>query len=155
MSAVTPEEAPARSPGLDPALVEMIESFREPAIVYLPGGRIAALNLAARRLAAFSAVGATIDELLDQYPARRSDGAPILRWDLPYARALRGEIVAQGERIEITLPDGSSYPALVTAAPIVRDGKVVAALSIWHDFDAFTKRLVIRRMPAVPEDPGE
>ena len=135
-----PDSAPAPSL-LDPALRDLLESIREPAVLYLPGGRIAAVNLAAERLSPTPAVGRTIDELLDRLPACSADGSPVHRGDLPYARALRGEIVSLGERIQITLPDGSTYPTVVTSTPIVRDGKVVAALSIWHDFDAYAREL--------------
>ena len=47
-----------------------------------------------------------------------------------------------GRAIEITLPDGSVYQTLITSIPIIHDGKVVAALSVWHDFDAYTRLLV-------------
>ena len=105
-----PQARAAEPPLPDPALREVLESIREPALLYLPGGRIAAVNRAAARLTTDSVVGMTLDELLDRNPARRADGSPILRGDLPYARALRGEIVAQGERIEITLPRRLEVP---------------------------------------------
>ncbi len=147
------QESPSPSPDTaaesllpDPALWEMIEGIREPALLYLPGGRIAAANRAAKRLVGEPVVGTTIDQLFDRNPARRPDGSPILRGDLPYNRALRGEIVSQGERIEITLPNGSTYVALITSTPIVRDGRVVAALSVWHDFDAYAHRLARHRL---------
>ncbi|MEN6342693.1 MAG: PAS domain-containing protein [Methanospirillum sp.] len=142
MPVIPPQDGPVEMPLPDPALRDVIESIREPAVLYLPGGRIAAVNRAATLLSSASVVGKTLDELLKRLPVRGADGAPIRRSTLPYARALRGEIVALGERIEITLPDGSLYPTLVTSTPIVRDGKVVAALSIWHDFDAYTRRLL-------------
>jgi hypothetical protein len=146
-SRVPPPDRPAKPPIPDPVLLDVLEGIREPALLYLPGGRIAAVNCAADRLMARSVVGMTIDQVFDRNPARRPDGSPILRGDLPYARALRGEIVAQGERIEITLPDGSTYATLITSTPIVRDGRVVAALSVWHDFDAYIRRLARRRLP--------
>ena len=130
----------------DPGLAELLEGIREPALLSLPGGRIAAVNRAAERLVGESLVGTTIDQFFDRNSARRSDGSPILRGDLPYNRALRGEIVTQGERIEITLPDGSTYVTLITSTPIVIDGRVVAALSVWHDFDAYARRLARHRL---------
>ncbi len=136
----------------DPALRELLESIREPALLYLPGGRIAAVNRGANDLLGPPpVVGVTVGELLDRNPAYRADGSPIHRGDLPYARALRGEIVAQGERIEITLADGSAYPIVITSTPIVRDGTVVAALSVWHDFNAYTRRLLD---PSAAGDPA-
>lgn len=153
MPARPSQDQPAELPLPDPALREVLESFREPALIYLPGGRIAAVNRAALRLATASVVGITLDDLLNRYPARRADGSAIHRCDLPYARALRGEIVAQGERIEVTLPDGTRYATLITSTPIVRDGRVVAALSVWHDFEAYTRRLARPSEPPVSEEP--
>lgn len=147
------QQDPVELPLPDPALREVLESIREPALLYLPGGRIAAVNHAATLLSTRSVIGETLDDLLDRYPARRADGSPIYRGDLPYARALRGEIVSQGERIELTLPGGSLYRTVITSTPIVIDGKVVGALSVWHDFDAYT-RLLARPDPSpVNHDP--
>jgi PAS domain-containing protein len=139
----TPRTGFVGEPALpDPALSDVLESIREPAFLYLPGGRIAAVNRAATALATGSVVGESLGTLLTRNPARLADGRPIIRSDLPCARALRGEIVSQGERIEVTLPDGSIYRTVITSTPIVREGRVVAALSVWHDFDAFARRLV-------------
>lgn len=131
-------EEPVFSPGM---LTEEMEHIPEPAILYMPGGRVAAVNSAAARLSDFRVVGQSMVELIRRSSSRRADGSPLLAGDLPYTRALRGEVVDQGERIEIVLPDGSAYPALVTSAPVVVDGKVVAALSIWHDFNAYLRDL--------------
>lgn len=122
-------------------LLGMMETIPEPAFLYLPGGRIAAVNHATTRLSAIDPTGLTIKDLLERYGARLPDGDPVNPGDLPYARALRGEVVTQGERIEMCLPDRSTYFALVTSRPVIVDGKVVAALSIWHDFAAYSRRL--------------
>ena len=120
-----------------------IETISEPVLVYLPGGRIAAVNRAARKLADFDPVDLTIVDLMNRYGARHPNGDPVNPGDLPYARALRGEEVTQGERFEMCLPDGSIYVALITSRPIIVDGKVVGALSIWHDFAEYTRRLAL------------
>ena len=126
---------------LTEGLREEMERIREPALLYLPGGTIAAINRAAARLSDLLVVGMSIHDLLARYEARRADGSLLIRGDLPYARALRGEIVAQGERIEMTLPDGRIYRALVTSTPVIVNGEVAGALSIWHDFDAYVREL--------------
>ena len=141
MPAVAPFKPQADLPLPDPVLREVLESIREPALLYLPGGRIAAVNRAAAMLTGAGVVGTTLDELLDRCPAYLPDGSLVVRGDLPCARALRGEIVAHGERIEITLADGSPFPALVTSTPIVVDGTIAAALSVWHDFGAYARLL--------------
>jgi PAS domain S-box-containing protein len=150
MPAVAPSKPQADMSLPDPALREVLESIREPALLYLPGGRIAAVNRAAAMLTGGGVVGTTLDELLDRYPAHLPDGSAVVRGDLPCSRALRGEIVAHGERIEITLSDGSSFPTLITSTPIVVDGTIAAALSVWHDFGAYT-RLLARPESRNPE----
>ena len=129
------------------ALIAEMERTLEPALLFLPGGRIAAVNRAAARLTDLHAVGMPIGELLQHHNARRADGRPLIPGDLPYARALRGEIVAQGERFDAILPDGSVYRIRATSTPIVIDGKVVAALSIWHDFNKYVLGLAGRQVP--------
>lgn len=123
------------------ALIEELERIPEPAFICSPGGRIEAVNRAAGRFADFSLVGMTVNTLLDRYGARRADGSRLIRGDLPHTRALRGEVVDLGERLEMTLPDGSAYRALVRSTPIVLDGKVVASLSVFFDFDEYVREL--------------
>ena len=48
----------------------------------------------------------------------------------------------------MTLPDGTVYRALVTSSPVIVDGKVMGALSVWHDFDAYVRTLVPPPGPA-------
>lgn len=134
-------EGPDPPAVLNEALLDEMERIPEPALLYLPGGRIAAVNRAAASLSSVPVVGMSIHDLLSRYEARRADGSRLIRGDLPYARALRGEVVALGERIEMSLPDGRTYRALVTSIPVIVDGEVVAALSIWHDFDAYLREL--------------
>ena len=140
---------------LTEALLDLLEAIREPATISLPGGRIAAVNRAVARLADLPAVGRTIGELIEYYRARSSCDGPLVPGDLPSVRALRGEIVAQGERIDVTLSDGSVYHALVTSTPIIVDGKVVAALSVWHDFGAYVRDLAERSGPPDANGPAD
>ncbi len=131
--------APRETDGLETAgaipegLLELIEGIRHPAFVSRPGGRIAAVNRVTIDLLGDSLIGLTIDQLIERFGCRLAGGRPAVLGDLPVRRALRGEIVAHGEQIELTLPDGSTYGALVTSTPIVVEGMVVAALSVWYD----------------------
>jgi PAS domain-containing protein len=131
-------EAPAFP---DEAIIEQMESILDPALLYLPGGGVAAVNSAAARLSDFNVVGQSMVELIGRIESHRADGSRLLPVDLPFSRALRGEVVDQGERIDIALPQGGVYRAVVTSAPIIRDGTVVAALSVWHDFGRFVRNL--------------
>ena len=74
--------------------------------------------------------------------SRAADGFRLLPGDQPFARALRGEVVDQGDRIEIVLPDGTFYRGVVISDPIICDGKVVSALSVWQYFDKEIQDLV-------------
>jgi len=141
MSSPPPTDGPCTPPFPNEELIEGLDLIPEPAVLFLPGGRIAAINSATARLAGIPVTGMTVADALGRYGGRRSDGSPIIRGDLPCARALRGEIVEQGERLDLTLPDGSLYRAWVTSAPVFVEGKVVAALSVLHDFDAYVRGL--------------
>lgn len=138
----------------DGALIEEMEHIPAPALLYLPGGRIAAVNRAAASLSDQPVIGITIGELLERHRAVRADGSRLIPSDLPYIRALRGEVVDQGERIEMTLPGGRIYRAMVTSTPVIVDGTVVAALSVWHDFDAYVRSLALSSLPGF-ERPAE
>ena len=85
-------------------LIEGMDLIPEPAVLFLPGGRIAAINSATAQLAGIPVTGMTVADALGRYGGRRSDGSPIIRGDLPCARALRGEIVEQGERLDLDPP---------------------------------------------------
>lgn len=122
-------------------MVELLEGIQDPACIYLPGGRIVAVNRAVERLAVITPVGMTIGELIDRYQARSGDRNSLVPGELPSTRALRGEILTHGERIDATLPDGSVYRAIVTSIPLIVDGKVVAALSVWHDHSRCLRQL--------------
>lgn len=121
-----------------------IEKIEDPVLIYLPGGRIAAVNLAAARFLGQPVVGLNMGDLVERYKARNANGEPPTIGDLPYARALRGEVVALGERLEFVRNDGTHSRIMVTSEPIVMDGTVVAALSVWRDFDEYLKGLADR-----------
>jgi PAS domain-containing protein len=122
-------------------LIEELERIEEPAYLVVPGGRIAAANRAAQRLAGIPLVGMTVRELVERYGASRADGHRLTCSDLPHTRSLRCEVVNHGERFDMTLPDGSTYHALVTSTPVIVDGEVMASLSVHHDFDRLVQRL--------------
>jgi len=146
----SPVDGPGAPPFPGEALIDEMERTLEPAVLFLPGGRIAAINSATARLAGIRLTGMTVAEALGRYGGRRSDGSPIIRVDLPCARALRGEVVDQGERLDLTLPNGTLYRAWVTSTPVLVDGKVVAALSVLHDFDAYVRGLASSPDPDRP-----
>ncbi len=142
MEPTTPPAADPEAPAfLDAAFLDLLDAIDVPALVFLRGGRVAAVNRAMARLSGPPAAGDTMDGIIDRYRVRRADGSPIVRSDLPYVRALRGEVVLHGERFELTFDDGTVYRTLITSTPVVVDGSIVAALSVWHDFGAYVRDL--------------
>ncbi len=145
--AASPSPPPSRAdgPGFpDQAILAEMAEIEEPAILYLHGGVIAAVNAAASRLSSLDAVGRSMIDLIARGESRTADGARLLPRDLPFMRALSGVSVDQGERIDIVLMEGTVYRALVTSSPVIRNGTVVGALSVWHDFDAYVRGLAAR-----------
>jgi PAS domain-containing protein len=141
---------PRPGPGFPHAVEDHLGELAQipdPAFLLYPGGRIGAVNRPAADLVDFSLVGMTVNALLDRYGAERPDGRRLIRGDLPHTRALRGETVSQGERIDATLPDGSVYRAVVTSTPIVVGGTVVASLSVFHDFETYVAGLAASAAP--------
>ena len=120
---------------LDDALRDVLDGVDAPALVFLPGGRIAAVNRAMARLPGGPAPGETIGAIIDRLHARCADGSPLVR----------GEVVVHGGRVELTLLDGTVYRTVITSTPVARDGTIVAALSVWHDFGALVRRLSAER----------
>jgi PAS domain-containing protein len=141
MAPTTPPADPEAPAFLDDAFLDLLDAIDAPALVVLPGGRVVAVNRAMARLPGPPAAGDTMGGIIERYRARRADGGPIVRSDLPYARALRGDVVFHGERFELTFNDGTVYRTLITSTPVVVDGTVVAALSVWHDFGAYVRDL--------------
>lgn len=142
MAPTTPPAVGPEAPAfLDNFFRDLLDAVDAPARVFLPGGRVAAVHRAMARFAGPPAAGETMGEMIERYRARRADGSSIARGDLPYSRALRGEVVAHGERFELTLDDGSVYRTLVSSTPVVRIGAVVAVLSVWQDFEAYVRDL--------------
>ncbi|HOT94534.1 MAG TPA: hypothetical protein PK089_05035 [Methanoregulaceae archaeon] len=98
------------------------------------------MNQEADRLTDIEPKGQHIRALLERYGSRTSNGDPVNPGVLPYARALKGG-GDPGERLGMCLLDGSTYFALIGPRPVIVDGKVVAALSIGHDFAAYARQL--------------
>jgi hypothetical protein len=116
---------------------------------------VAVVNRAAARLTSLPLAGMNVGELLRHFDPRRIDGRPIMPAGLPCARALRAEHVVHGERTDVILPDGSVFRTLATSTPILSDGKVVAALTAWHDFDDDLRRLKESPEPAEANGPAD
>lgn len=155
-STVPPTPAKPDVPSfLDSAMLEYLDAIPEPALIFLPGGTIVAVNQAALRLTDLRPVGKNIRDIVERHHVRRADGSDPIPGDMPYNRALRGEHVTHGERFDTVLPDGSVYRVVATSRPIIVDGKVVAALSVWHDFDGDLRLLAGTAESPGPDGDGE
>ncbi len=115
-----------------------LAAITEPAFLYGPGGVVTAATPAAERLAGDTLVGMSAAELVRRLSIRSPDGAAIAAAQLPACRALAGEDVP-GRLFGITDADGTARTMLVSAAPIVEDGRVTGAFSIWRDVTERTR----------------
>jgi signal transduction histidine kinase len=88
--------------------------------------------------AALKMIGAeTFEQLkaarLAQLPSvQAAGGQPLATDDLPFACALRGEIVRDRQLI-LADPDRPDLTILASASPLIANGSVSGAVSVWHD----------------------
>lgn len=87
---------------------------------------------AAERLAGGPLAGTSAADLVRRLAICSPDGGAITPAELPACRALAGEAVP-ARLLEITAADGTARAVLVSAAPVVEDGRVTGAFSIWRD----------------------
>ncbi len=112
-----------------------LAAIRQPAFLYDADGTIADANDLAEALAGRSLAGRTLAAVVGIFDVRSPDGSPLLAADLPAGRALAGE-EAVDVPLAVRAADGRTLHVLATAAPILNDGEVVGALSIWQDVSA-------------------
>ncbi len=121
---------PAAGLSVDVRLV--IAALPYPAFLYTPDGIVAAVNPAAERMAGTSLAGRTGNGVIAALTVCQPDGTPLAPCDLPAARALAGQAVADSP-LTITAADGTIFAIRASAFPIQRDGVVVGILSTWSD----------------------
>ncbi len=109
-----------------------LAAMRDAAFLYGPDGVVTAATPAAERLAGGPLAGTSAAELLRRLSARTADGRPIAPADLPEGPALAG-VEVPAAAFEITAADGTIRAVQVSASPIVGDGRITGAFSIWRD----------------------
>jgi PAS domain S-box-containing protein len=92
---------------------------------------ITLINAAAKELfdISESVIGSSVDEV---FKASRRDGEFISNQDYPLARAL-AEKKSILETVRCIKSDGSYFPAIITAAPVVLGGKIIGAVQDIRD----------------------
>jgi PAS domain S-box-containing protein len=125
------ERIQRRSAELQAILDSMIDSV----VACDAGGRITLLNNAARTLFGLeSRPSCTLEELLERFHVRRSDGGRMEVQDLPLMQALSTGVVAQATMVG-QIPDRAGETHIHISAAPIRDsgGQIVAAVSVLRD----------------------
>jgi PAS domain S-box-containing protein len=111
----------------------ILSQLSEGVIVTDTEGQIIFVNEAAEALHGVRLLGVPPEEYADAYRLLRLDGEPYPSADLPLARAVRGEVVANA-RWRIQRPDGTEVLAIGSAQPIVAyDGERLGAVLTVRD----------------------
>ncbi len=121
-------EAEQRANELDGVINSMIDAV----IIYNTEGTILRANPAAIKAYGFNPAGSSIEDLSRKLSARKLDGSKLVKEDLPSTQALRGEIV-YGESYIFTDNQGKELVIQASAAPLFNRGKLVGAVTSWHD----------------------
>ncbi|MEN6343067.1 MAG: PAS domain S-box protein [Methanospirillum sp.] len=109
-----------------------IDAIGEAIFVLDEDGVVSAANPAAEKLTGVPAAGLSAGELADRLGFHLADGRLPETVEISVRLALEG-----GEppplRGTITADDGSAIDVLFVTSPIREDGRIIGALSIWHD----------------------
>lgn len=103
-------------------------------IVYNAAGKPVRCNPATLSAFGFDPAAATHSLSFEavRRSVRRLDGQPIPNGQLPTQRALRGERIV-GEQYLVSDACGRDVVVDATITPILGDGQIVGAVSVWHD----------------------
>ncbi|HIH03517.1 MAG TPA: PAS domain S-box protein [Methanoregulaceae archaeon] len=115
-----------------------LAAIGDAAFLYGPGGVVVAATPAAEALAGTPLAGMSAADLLRRLGGRAPGGRPIAPADLPESPALAG-VTVPDVTFEITAADGTVRTVLVSASPIVGDGRITGAFSIWRDVTERTR----------------
>jgi PAS domain S-box-containing protein len=101
-------------------------------IVAAPEGRTLLVNRALERVLGLKPSLLNLADYGRTWQAMRSDGTPIPLGELPRVRALRGEMVA-GEELTISHSNGQRVQLMVSAAPLMEEGRITAGVVVMAD----------------------
>jgi PAS domain S-box-containing protein len=122
------DEAERRADELD----TVFSAITEAVVVYDASGRVVRANPATNAVYGVEAVGSDRATIAQRLFLRHPDGRPVIAQELAAARALRGERV-RGERFILTAADGHDITILISAAPLLADGRLTGSVVVWRD----------------------
>lgn len=121
-------DAERRADELDALFAALVQ----PVVLYDRAGRVIRANPAALRLVGQERPGPLRQPLLEPRHVRHLDGRPMPQEEMPSSRALRGETVSP-VTVAARFDDGREVTLLVSASPLLADGKVVGAVLACQD----------------------
>jgi PAS domain S-box-containing protein len=122
------DEAEQRADELD----TVFSAITEAVVVFDAEGRVVRANPAANAFYGAELTGADRATIVQRLFLRHPDGCPVIAQELAAARALRGERV-RGERFILTAADGHDMTILISAAPLLADGRLTGSVVVWRD----------------------
>ena len=123
----------ARTDFTTAASAAILAQLAEGVIVTDAGGRITLVNAAAAAIHGVSRLDVEPEAYSDTYHLFTEDGEPYPPYDLPLARAVRGETVTEA-RWRIRRPDGAEVIAVGSAQPLRgHDGDAIGAVLTLRD----------------------
>ncbi|MFI5495108.1 ATP-binding protein [Actinoplanes sp. NPDC051859] len=123
-----------RDPALEQVFVEALLQSTDTGLCACDAtGRMIMMNTVVRGFFGDDSAGIPLQEWAQHFALRHHDGSPLLAYDLPISRALRGEVV---EHAGLLATDRRGRPRWLTinARPVCDpDGAVVGAVAAVHD----------------------
>ena len=131
----------------------ILGQLAEGVIVTDAAGRITFVNQAAETMHGVARLDVEPDAYSDTYRLFNEDGRPYPTFDLPLARAVRGQIV-RDERWRILRPDGSVILAIGSARPLLGRGgrQIGAVLTLRDDTARDAAERALRKLAATLTD---
>jgi diguanylate cyclase (GGDEF)-like protein/PAS domain S-box-containing protein len=109
----------------------IVEAMVDTVILLDHRGKVMRANRATTSLLGFNPLGYDMVILAKVLGTRYLDGSPVPAGDLPFERALKGEIVA-GEHLSIENDNGERI-VRISASPLFHETVVTGVITVWHD----------------------
>jgi len=118
----------------------VLEAMVQQVLVYDNEGRVIRANRAAFNHIGPDLIGLTGEDIIRRTDLRTSDRREAFIENLQSTRALRGEIV-DAERMDAVDRAGAHHNVLVSASPLIHDGRTLGAVAVWQDITGLVRTI--------------
>ncbi|GAB4252743.1 MAG: SpoIIE family protein phosphatase [Thermoleophilia bacterium] len=110
----------------------MFDALTDAVLIHDEEAVVIRANPAAIATYGFNPVGIRRNELLERLYVRHPDGERLAPREIPSSRALAGETI-NNQRLSFRRADGTDLTIIVSASPLVIEGKIAGAVTVWRD----------------------